>query len=191
MAAPSNPLTLYLGVGSDRLRRHHGASWLQQPQLRRLDLQCEVLRVDAALGQAPGDEPEAGLRRLHEHVTQLLVLAEAPDRADAPGDRLAEQPAHQLLLALVARCQYDEVRRHGFAGTQACALSHEPVDVGELHEPYRAIDQEVRAANIEVVAAAAGEVLELPARAVVAEGEPEAYLFEAVEQHLVHLAGAL
>src|SRR6476620_2822671 len=50
--------------------------------------------------QAAGDEPEARLRRAGVHVAQFLLLAESPDRADAFGDRIAEQFAHQMLLRL-------------------------------------------------------------------------------------------
>src|SRR5579883_3483150 len=58
-------------------------STTEQADLLRLDLQRHVLRIDAALRQAAGDEPQAGLRRAHEHVAQFLLAAEAPDRADA------------------------------------------------------------------------------------------------------------
>src|SRR4051794_18632910 len=69
----------------------------QQPFLDGLDLQRQISRVDPALRQAAGDEPEARLRGARVHVAQLLTLAESPDRADAVGDPLAEQLAHQML----------------------------------------------------------------------------------------------
>src|SRR5688572_10526395 len=71
----------------------------QQPGLDGLDLQGHVPGVDAALREAAGHEPEPGLRRALEHVAQLLVGAESPHRADTLGDRVAEQLAHQRLLA--------------------------------------------------------------------------------------------
>src|SRR6202790_5641877 len=55
----------------------------QQPFLDRLDLQRQVFRVDPALREAAGDEPEAGLRCPCVHVAQFLAVAESPDRADA------------------------------------------------------------------------------------------------------------
>src|SRR6266850_1781624 len=55
----------------------------QQPYLAGLDLQREILRVDATLGEAPGDEPQARLGGAREHVAQLLFIAESPDGADA------------------------------------------------------------------------------------------------------------
>src|SRR5882672_6404439 len=47
----------------------------QQPFLDRLDLQREIFRVDAALRQAAGDEPEAGLAGARIHVAQLFIRA--------------------------------------------------------------------------------------------------------------------
>src|SRR5437762_8577878 len=79
----------------------------QQPYLAGLDLQREVLRVDAALGEAPGDEPQARLGGAREHVAQLLLIAESPDGADASRDIVAEQLANQVLLSFVAACQQD------------------------------------------------------------------------------------
>jgi len=61
------------------------------------------------LREAAGDEPEAGLRRAPEHVAQLLVGAEAPDRADARRDGLAEQLADQRLLSLPAGREHHQV----------------------------------------------------------------------------------
>jgi hypothetical protein len=95
--------------------------------------------------------------------------------------------SHQMLLALVAGRQHDQVGRQQVAAAQPCALGDEPGDVGELHQADRAVDDQVGAADIEVVPAAAGQVLELPARAVRAEIEPEADPLQAVEQVLVEL----
>ena len=48
-----------------------------QTRLASLDLQREVLRVDARLGEAAGDEPQSRLPSAREHVAQLLVFAES------------------------------------------------------------------------------------------------------------------
>src|SRR5262249_58286491 len=74
----------------------------QQADLAGLDLQREVFRVDAALGEAAGDEPQAGLRGAHEHVAELVPAVESPHRTDAPRDVLAEQFSNEMLLALAA-----------------------------------------------------------------------------------------
>src|SRR5690349_23991264 len=75
------------------------------------DLEAEVFRVDTALREAAGDEPEAGLRRALEHVAQFLFIAKAPDRANPLGDRVAEQCSHHMVLTLVAGGQHDQVSR--------------------------------------------------------------------------------
>ena len=59
------------------------------------------------------------------------------------------------------------------------------VDIGELDQSDLAVGDQVRAADIETVAAAAGQVLELPAGAVLAEVELEADGGEAVQEVLV------
>jgi len=79
-----------------------------------LDLQGEIARVDPALREAAGDEPQARLGGAPEHVAQLLVLAESPDRADAFRDRRAEELAHQCFLPLPAGGEHHEIvaRQH-------------------------------------------------------------------------------
>src|SRR5512144_2960532 len=79
----------------------------EQAGLAGLDLQAEILGVDAGLGETAGDEPEAGLPGAHEHVAQLLVIAESPDRADASGNIIAKQFANLMFLAFVAGRQHD------------------------------------------------------------------------------------
>src|SRR5215831_5735178 len=59
-----------------------GTGLRQQADLAGLDLQREIPGVDAALGEAAGDEPQARLRGAREHVAQLLPLPESPDRTD-------------------------------------------------------------------------------------------------------------
>src|SRR5512145_2444681 len=99
---------------SDRRLAHRSRSGCpapgQQPRLAGLDLERERPGVDAALGQAAGDEPQTRLRSAGEHVEQFLVVAESPDGAEADGDRLAEELADQVLLPLVAGGQYDQIR---------------------------------------------------------------------------------
>src|SRR5512145_899686 len=77
-----------LKISSPRSRRP--MSGLDETELARLDLQSQILGIDAALREAAGDEPQARLRRAREHVAQLLSFAEAPDRADARRDFRAE-----------------------------------------------------------------------------------------------------
>src|ERR1700692_2360113 len=91
-----------------RSRKDAAPASRQQPFLDRLDLQRQIFRIDPALRQAAGDEPEAGLRGARVHVAQFLPLAEAPDRTDARGDFIAEQLADQMFLRFVAGRQHDQ-----------------------------------------------------------------------------------
>ena len=65
------------------------------------------------------------------------------------------------------------------------SLCYEGGDIGKLHQPDLAFDDQIGTADIEIVAAAAGEVLELPARSVLTEIELEAHPLESIEQVLV------
>ena len=114
-------------------------------------------------------------------------VAEAPDRADALGDVVAEQFPHQIFLPLVAGRQHDQVGGNGLAVLHLRALGDEAFDVGKLLQRDLALDDQVGAADVEIIAAAAGEIFELPAGAVLAEIELEADALQAVEQLLVEL----
>src|ERR1700730_14739538 len=54
-----------------------------------------------------------------------------------------------------------------------------------MHQSYLSFDDQIGTADIEVIAPAAREILELPARSVFAEIELEAYPPEPIEQVLV------
>src|SRR5215831_10665529 len=159
----------------------------QQTDLAGLDLQREVPGVDAALGEAAGDEPEARLRGAREHVAQLLPLPESPDRTDARGDVVAEELPNEIFLALVAGRQHDEIRGNGLAVAHPRARRDEAGDIGKLHQTDLARDDQIGAADVEVVPAAAGEVLELPTRPVLAEIELEPEPLEPVEELPIEL----
>src|SRR6202041_99900 len=66
-----------------------------ESKLAGLDLQGDDFRIDAALCEAAGNEPQPGLRRAGEHVAELMVFAKAPDRAETFFDGVAEQFSHQ------------------------------------------------------------------------------------------------
>ena len=63
--------------------------------------------------------------------------------------------------------------------------------IGELLQRDIALDDQVGAADVEIIAAAAGEIFELPAGIVLAEIELEADALQAVEQFLVERLGFL
>ena len=137
--------------------------------------------------EAAGDEPQAGLAGARIHVAQLLAVAKTPDGADALDDRVAEQFAHQLFLALVAGRQHDQIGGDGLAVLHPRALGDKAVDIGKLLQRDLALDDQIRAADVEIIAAAAGEIFELPAGVVFAEIELEADARQALEQILVEL----
>jgi hypothetical protein len=56
-----------------------------------------------------------------------------------------------------------------------------------LRQSDLAFDDQIRTADIEVVTASAGKVLELPSGTVFAEIELEAAALESIEQFLVHI----
>ena len=100
-----------------------------QPLLTGLDLKAEILREDPALGQAAGDEPEAGLAGAREHGAKLVVLTETPDGTDALSDLVAEQPPHENVLALVTGREHDQIGVH--------PRSNVARDVGPLEKARR------------------------------------------------------
>src|SRR6266850_5520782 len=167
------------------------ASGGDQARLARLDLQREVFRVDARLREAAGDEPKARLRGAREHVAQLLAVAESPDRADARGDVVAEELAHEVLLALPPRRQHDQVGAQYRPVLHAGTFGDELGDVRKLREADLAVGDEVRAADVEVVAAAAREIQELPSGPFLAVAEPEPFALQPVEERAVELLRVL
>jgi hypothetical protein len=90
---------------------------------------------------------------------------------------------------LVAGCEHDEVGSDPVATAHQHTVGDKLGDVGELHQPDLALDDEIGAADVEIIAAAAGQVLELPARAILAEIVPEADALQRVEEILVELLG--
>ncbi len=126
-----------------------------------------------------------GWRGARIHVAQFLILAKTPDRADALGDRVAEQFAHQMLLALVAGRQHDQVGGKRLAALHPRALGDKAFDIRKLPQADLAAHDQIGAADIEIIAAATGEVFELPAGAVLAVVELETLALQAIEQVLV------
>src|SRR5258708_36459932 len=176
-------MTRFCMSAESRVRRARALR--QQPFLDRLDLQRQIFRIDAALREAPGDEPEAGLAGARIHVAQFLLFAESPDRADAIDDLVAEQFAHQFFLSLVAGRQHDQIGGQRLAALHPRALGDKTLDIGKLPERDLAADDEIRAAHVEIIAAAAGQIFELPAGGAVAEIEFEADALQSTEQFLV------
>src|SRR5262249_41023206 len=94
-----------------------------------------------------------------------------------------------MLLALVSRRQNDQVRRQRLPIAHPRSLGAEFGNVGKLRQSDLAPDDQIGTADIEVIAAAAGKVFELPTRAVFPEIEFEASALECIEQVLVQISG--
>src|SRR3984893_9846552 len=157
-------------------RIRFGCNPRQQAFLDRLDLQRQIFRIDPALRQAAGDEPQAGLAGAGVHVAQLLAVAESPDRADALDHFVAEQLANQMFLRHIAGRQHDQVGGQRLAALHPRAGGDKAFDTGKLSQPDLAARDQIGAADVEIIAAAAGEIFELPAGAAFAviELEPSA-----------------
>ena len=111
---------------------------LQKPFLDRLDLQRQVLRSDAALGEAAGDQPQAWLAGARVHVAQFLPVAETPkmgrrretDMNPIPGttrgvrDDSAVRRAAMLVIDELGESAAD------YAETRAIVLQRQGDDMG-------------------------------------------------------------
>src|SRR6185437_14121241 len=129
----------------------------QPARFDRVDLQRDVAAVDPALRERPAGEPQARMPGPGPHVAQLLgVVIKAPDPADALGHVSAEQRADQMVDALVAGGENDEVRLPRRAVLQHHAISREPVDIRCLDQADSAVGDQFGGADIEIIAAAAG-----------------------------------
>src|SRR4029077_2395998 len=131
---------------------------VREAQLQRLDLQRQVARENPALRQASGGEPEPGLCGAPPHVAQLSALVESPDRSDALGDLVAEIKANGFLLVLVAGRQHQQFGRYDAPVAQSRAFGQEPLNVGELKQADRTGNDQLGAADVEVIAAATAQI---------------------------------
>ena len=157
------------------------------PFLAGLDLQSEVLRIDSALREAAGDEPEAGLAAAFPHIGELAIIGKTPDGAGALCNLVAEEEAHQILLAFIAGRYDEEVGRHRAAVLQSGALGHERIDFVKLQQADLTLDDQFRATDIQVISAAPLQILHLKTGAILADIHLEADRLEFLEQVLVGL----
>src|SRR4029450_8361466 len=120
-------------------------------------------------------------------VAQFLFIAESPDGADAGGNIVAKQLANQIVLAFVAGRQHDQIGGKRIAGAHPRSLCDESSDIGKLHQSYLTFNDQIGTADIEVVASAAGEVLELPACSFFPEIKLEPDTLKSIEKFPVHI----
>src|SRR6266850_8217707 len=92
-----------------------------------------------------------------------------------------------MFLALVAGRQHDQVGGKRLAAAHPRSPGDELRDIGKLHQTNLAFGNQIGTADIEIIAAAAGEVLELPARSVFAEIELESPPRQPLEKFAVQL----
>ena len=90
-----------------------------------------------------------------------------------------------MFLRLVAGREHDQIRGHCYAVLHAHAARDEAIDIGELPELDRAAGNEIGTADVEIITAAAGQIFELPASAVIAEIELEPDALQTVKQRLI------
>src|SRR6185295_10114940 len=78
--------------------------------------------------------------------------------------------------------EHDQVGRNDLAALHPGAFGRERLDIRKLLQRDLALDQEIGAADIEIIAAAPRKIFELPAGIVLAEIELEADLAQPLEQ---------
>src|SRR3546814_12270125 len=128
-------------------------------------------------------KPEAGLLRVRPHVVEFVRFRiDAPDRADAGSNVVAEQLLDQIGEALVPGGENDEIEGPAGAALQPDAIRLEGIDILILDQSHFAGDQKIRAADDERIAPAAGEEVRRPAGAIRIGSELEAHAPHALER---------
>ena len=90
-------------------------------------------------------------------------------------------------MAFVTGRQHDQIGGKRVAAAHPRPFSDKLGDIGKLHQSYFTFNDQIGTADIEVVAAAAGEVLELPARSVFAKIKLEPDALQLIEEFLVQI----
>src|SRR5579862_9097282 len=174
-----------VGITQDSARLPGRGPGRYYPGLASLDLQRQELGVDPALGEAARGKPEALLAGAAPHVPELPLVVVTPDGPDALCDRVAEEPPHEILLAEISGREDHGISLQSGAVGQLQAIGREGCDVVELDQAYLPVDQQLRAADIQVIAASAPQVLHLESGVVGAVIELEANRSQALQDVLV------
>src|SRR6266702_120744 len=146
-----------------------------------LQLQGKELRVMARLMQIAAVEPQAFLLRRLPHVALFAfpwagvlgrVRAEPPDLADLVGRVPADEVGHKAVHRAVAGRMDDYIGGQFLAIVDPDAVRRDFLDLtcGQLD---LAVDDEVRGADIDVIAGAAPQIFHEQPGIIVAEIEPE------------------
>ena len=80
-----------------------------QAKLARPDLQGEIFSVDTALRKATADEPKARPCCTGKHVSQLVAIAEGPDRTYS-GDDILQSGRSGFVRSFGRREAYESLR---------------------------------------------------------------------------------
>src|SRR5262249_46525244 len=131
----------------------HLASGGQDPFEGGLDLDRHEPRMQSRVDQPATHYPETILRRAAPHAPHLVVLVEAPDRADTVCDVGTDHLPDAFLHVLEAGGQNDQVARHHIAVVHAQAVADEALAVAGLDHADLALRDELGAADVDVVAA--------------------------------------
>lgn len=157
--------------------------------LNTLDLQRQQSRVIPAQRHVATMEPEARVAAVLPYRAPLALFVETPDILDTIAEFIAVHVARLAAHVQVPRGKDNLVRLQGGAVGELQPVGENLGDLLALLDLDLAVGDELRRADVNVVAAAALEVLEEQAGAVRAVVELEAGLGEAVEDVLV--VGAL
>src|SRR5260370_17344047 len=158
-----------------------------------VDLQRDVVVVGTGLRKGGGGNPQGRVWRAGPHVAKLLrFVIKTPDRPNAFGDGFAEARGYNVIQALVAGGQNDQVGAQRRAIPELQSIGRKMLDVGRLDQTNLLIRDQLGTSDVEIIAPAPRPELEGPASAVFAEFQPEADFLEALQQRRVqflHLIG--
>src|ERR1700738_1104915 len=156
---PTLPPILFRLGGAIRLR-HCALRYRllrQLPRFDGVDLQRDVAAVDAALRKRAAGEPQARLSGAGPHVAKLLgFFVEAPNRADTAGVGFAEARGDDVVEALVAGGQDDQIGAQRRTVAKLQSLGRKALDVGCLNETDFSNRDQFGTSDVEIIAAAAG-----------------------------------
>src|SRR5216684_5350261 len=134
-----------------------------------VDLQRDVAAVDTALRKRAAGKPQARLGCAGPHVAKLpRFIIKTPDRPNAFGDGFAEARGYDVIQALVAGGQNDQVGAQRRAIPALQSIGRKMLDVGRLDQTDLLIRDQLGTSDVEIIAAAPRPELEGPASAVFA-----------------------
>jgi len=132
-----------------------------QALLTGLDLQCKKPRKDPTLRKTASVEPQPLCGVASTYCASSPSAPQSPYRADTVRDLIEQQQPHYVLLCPISGREHQKVGMNDAAIAHKRAFRHETLDIAVLDETNFAIDDQVGAADIEVVATAALKITRL------------------------------